>query len=314
MGRRPGDADADGRAGYHREEARASAAEPARRPSLAPRREGASIPRVPTPTPLAGTEAASRSMLSRFRSFAKTPFATGIFVLAMLGFLFVGGRSVFSGAGAAPNAVITAGGRTVSADDFHQIFQRALEQLSQRNGGQPVTPQDAVAHDVDHRLLDEMSQEEALSAWIARSGVRPSDALVAAELRRQPQFFNPVSGAFDKAAYAQLLAQNGLTPKKFEADLRDQIAQTQVLAGLGRRPAGPRRLRRPADRVQQGDAPVQLVCPAGHRPAAAAQADRRRADRLPQNASRVAQAAAAAGVAGAFQRHPAGADGDRVGR
>ena len=201
-------------------------------PRLAPSARAPLYRGVPKPILLAGERLKPPYMLASFRAFAKTPFATGILVLAMAGFLFVGGRSIFSATGGAPNAVISAGGRTVSPDDFRQIFTRALADLAQRNGGQTITPQDAVAHDVDRRLLDEMSQEEALAAWIARSGVRPSDALVADQLRRQPQFFNPVSGVFDKAAYAQILAQNGLTPQKFERDLRDQTAQTQVLTGL----------------------------------------------------------------------------------
>ena len=170
-------------------------------------------------------------MLASFRRFAKTPVATFIAALAMLGFLFVGGRSMFSAASTPSNAVIKAGARTVTADDFRQIFQRVLQQQQQKSG-QTVTVPDAVKNDLDLRLLDEMSQEEALAAWIARTGVRPSDELVAAELRKQPQFFNPVSGVFDKKAYNDLLAQNGLTATKFEADLRDQIAQTQVLSGM----------------------------------------------------------------------------------
>lgn len=206
---------------------------PAPAPRLAPAARAPLYGGVPTPILMAGERPAPPSMLASFRAFAKTPFATGILVLAMAGFLFVGGRSIFSATGgASANAVISAGGRTVSPDDFQKIFQRALADLAQRNGGQTITPQDAVAHDVDRRLLDEMSQEEALAAWIARSGVRPSDAQVGDQLRKQPQFFNPVSGVFDKAAYAQILAQNGLTPQKFERDLRDQLAQTQVLTGM----------------------------------------------------------------------------------
>ena len=171
-------------------------------------------------------------MLAQFRSFAKTPFATGILALAMLGFLVVGGRSFIGSVGGTPNAVVTAGGRTVSADEFRQMFENVLQQQAQRGGGQAPSVQDAVAANLDGRLLDQLSQDEALDAWIARSGIRPSDDLVAAELRKLPQFFNPVSGVFDKAAYGQILAQHNLTPKRFEADLRDQVAQAQLVAGL----------------------------------------------------------------------------------
>ncbi len=170
-------------------------------------------------------------MLAQFRSFAKTPFATGIFVLAMLGFLFVGGRSVFT-ATSTSKAVIQAGGRSMTPEAFRQIFQRTLQSLAQRNGGTPPSVQEALQNNLDGRLLDEIAQEEALAAWTSRIGVLPADTLVADELRKQPQFFNPVSGAFDHKSYESLLAQNGLTPRKFEADLRDQIAQTQVVSGL----------------------------------------------------------------------------------
>lgn len=171
-------------------------------------------------------------MLAQFRAFAKSPVANVLLGLILVSFLFVGGRSVLSAAGASKDAVVRAGGRTVTSAQFRQMFQRALQRLSQQNNNQPVSSAEALKADVDKRLLDEVSQEEALAAWIAKIGVRPGDKLIADELHKQPQLFNPVSGVFDKAAYAQLLQLNGLTATEFEAGLRDQIAQTHVLTGL----------------------------------------------------------------------------------
>lgn len=171
-------------------------------------------------------------MLAQFRAFAKSPVANVLLGLILVSFLFVGGRSVLSAAGNSKDAVVRAGGRTVTSAQFRQMFQRALQRLSQQNNNQPVTTAEALKNDVDKRLLDEVSQEEALAAWISKIGVRPADKLIADELHKQPQLFNPVSGVFDKAAYQEILRSNGLTAPEFEAGLRDQIAQTHVLTGL----------------------------------------------------------------------------------
>src|SRR6185437_8462709 len=49
-------------------------------------------------------------------------------------------------------------------------------------------------------------------------------------------FFDPVTGRFDKRAYQQALANNDLNPVRFEAEMRDDIAQqhlgTAIIAGL----------------------------------------------------------------------------------
>ena len=81
-----------------------------------------------------------------------------------------------------------------------------------------------------------MATQEAFSALLTKLGVQPSDKLVVAQIQRIPAFFDQVTGRFDKGAYAQRLAQNELTPTMFEANIRDDLAQTQagtaIVAGL----------------------------------------------------------------------------------
>jgi peptidyl-prolyl cis-trans isomerase D len=45
-------------------------------------------------------------------------------------------------------------------------------------------------------------------------------------------FFSPITGAFDRDTYVGELGRNGLTPERFESELRDNVAQQHFVAGV----------------------------------------------------------------------------------
>lgn len=129
------------------------------------------------------------------------------------------------------NAVIKAGDREVSQPQFRGIVDRFNEQRAEQTG-QRFTMQELVDTGGHIQLMEQLAGEEGLFAWIWRVGLRPAEQLVADRIRETQAFFDPVTGQFDEAAMAQLLADNGLTPAEYEADLRDQVAAEHYAAGV----------------------------------------------------------------------------------
>ena len=168
-------------------------------------------------------------MMAAFRAFAKSKAAVVLMGLLILSFGIWGVRDVFHNK--ISDAVVTAGSRQVSSNDFKRIFDSRLKDLQQQVG-QPVAAQEAVDHGVDKQVLQQLADREAVQEVINRAGIRPSDALIVTQLRKIPAFFNRVTGTFDQKAYEGALAEQQLTPAQFESDMRDEIAEQQFSVGM----------------------------------------------------------------------------------
>jgi len=175
-------------------------------------------------------------MLAGFRSFAKSPFAVLLFGLLIVSFAIFGISDVFKGPKG--SGVISAGSRTLSAQDFKLRFDNYRKGMEQRNG-QALTPDQAVEQGIDRQIVQELALQESIAAAIQGMGVKPSDKLVGdivheqmSQLPPQQRPFNPITGKFDQQAYAALLAQNNLTPANYEASLRDEIANAHFFSAV----------------------------------------------------------------------------------
>jgi peptidyl-prolyl cis-trans isomerase D len=175
-------------------------------------------------------------MLAGFRSFAKSPFAVLLFGLLIVSFAIFGISDVFKGPQG--SGVISAGPRSVSAQDFKQRFDNYRKAMEQR-GGEALTPDLAVERGIDRQIVAELTLQESMAAAISKMGVKPSDKLVGdivheqmSQLPPTQRPFNPITGKFDQQAYAALLAQNGLTPANYEASLRDEIANAHFFSAV----------------------------------------------------------------------------------
>ena len=182
-------------------------------------------------------------MLAGFRSFAKSPFAVVLFGLLIVSFAVFGISDVFRHP---PGKwVIAAGSRDTSPADFKARFEAYRKQ--QQAQGQIITPDLAVEHGIDRQMLTQLSLQESLAELIHKMGVRPSDKLVGDTLREQlaglppgQRPFDPITGKFDSKMYAALLAQNDLTPARYEASLRDDIAQAHLFSAIATSLRAPR--------------------------------------------------------------------------
>lgn len=168
-------------------------------------------------------------MLSSFRTFAKSPFAAALIAVLVISFGIFGVSDVFKGQ--LTNEVVVAGKRTIGPQDFKMRWDQARKGLEQQSG-QPVTTELMVENRYDARLLEDLANQEAFAALLEKVGLRPSDQLIKAQIEKIPNFFDQVSGRFDKVLYQNTLQQNNLTVDKFESGLRDEIAQTHLVTAI----------------------------------------------------------------------------------
>jgi len=167
-------------------------------------------------------------MLTTFRRMSKSWFAAIIIGLLIVGLAVVGMfdpmRFDFS------SHVIKAGDREVSQPQFRQVIDNLNERNAQMTG-QRFTMSELVESGQHLQVLESLAGEESLFAWAWRVGLRPARELVAAQLRQQQAFFDPVTGQFSEEAMIRALGEAGMTPALYEDTLRHQIAAEHYVAG-----------------------------------------------------------------------------------
>lgn len=168
-------------------------------------------------------------MLARIRAFAKSWVAVVLLGLLIVSFAIFGITDVFQPTRG--NWVVQAGSRTVSATEFKSVFDNYREQAG-RQAGRPIPVDAAVEQGLHTRILDELASGQAFAETLTRMGLRPADQLVTEQIRQFQGFFSPITGAFDRDTYVGELGRNGLTPERFESELRDNVAQQHFVAGV----------------------------------------------------------------------------------
>ncbi len=157
-----------------------------------------------------------------------------IFTLIIISFAFWGmNKNMLTGVQG--NTVIASGSHTVDRVDFKREFDQVKQQAEQEQK-HPVSVEELVGAGIVDNLVQQLSQRTAISVVLDRLGVRPGLEMMAEEMRKIPDFFDPVSGRFDRASYLKVLSENNLTDNKFKDVMSDQIAfrhmYTAVEAGL----------------------------------------------------------------------------------
>ncbi|HEX6859006.1 MAG TPA: SurA N-terminal domain-containing protein [Caulobacteraceae bacterium] len=168
-------------------------------------------------------------MIALIRRLAKSWFATILLSILIVSFAVFGIGDVFRGMN--KNAVLTAGSRTVTTQDFRREFDGYKQQMEQKSG-EPMSAEQAVQRGLDRRVLEGLAGRESFAELMHRMGVRVSDRQVADQIKKIPAFFDRISGKFDQQLYAGALAERQLTPALFERFMRDDMAQQQVTAAL----------------------------------------------------------------------------------
>ncbi|MFM1960613.1 MAG: hypothetical protein RL588_2130 [Pseudomonadota bacterium] len=168
-------------------------------------------------------------MLAVIRAFAKSWVAAVLIGLLIISFAVFGVSDVFRTR--ASQEVVHAGGRAITPAEFRTEWDRAKQNIEQQSG-QQISNEMAVENRLDVRVLEMLADRESMAALIDKIGLRPADALVTREIQQIPNFFDPISGRFDKKLYQDTLARANLTPARFERSVRDDIAQSHLASGL----------------------------------------------------------------------------------
>jgi peptidyl-prolyl cis-trans isomerase D len=158
-----------------------------------------------------------------------------LFVWIILGLLFVAlaGFGIGSFGGGA-SRVGTVGDAEITAQDYARALQNEIRaQIAQT--GQPVNLSDLRAQGLDEAVLQALVARAALANEAAAMGLSVGDAEVARAIQGI-EAFQGVDGSFDRESYEFVLGQEGLGPREFEEDVREDTArallQSAVAGGI----------------------------------------------------------------------------------
>jgi peptidyl-prolyl cis-trans isomerase D len=161
-------------------------------------------------------------MLANIRNFAKSWPAR--ILMGILAISFVGwGVNQGGLGGVGGDQIVRAGDRVIDTLAFRREYDNYRKRIEEQSG-QQVTPEIAQANGLDAIVLNVLATREAFVELLAQSGIRPGDKLLLAQIEKIQAFFDPITGKFDRATFERQLGQNGLTPERFDAVMRDEIA------------------------------------------------------------------------------------------
>src|SRR6202012_4225913 len=155
----------------------------------------------------------------------KTIMAVVMGVL-IISFGFWGIADIFRGFGQSTVAKI--GHTEISINEFRQLYNGRLQQLS-RQFGRPLTQDQARAFGVDRQVLQQTIAEAALDEETRRLGLGQSDEEIRRTILNDPNFKN-AEGKFDPDHFQAALRQFGYTEQRYVADQR-KVSLRRQLAG-----------------------------------------------------------------------------------
>ena len=148
--------------------------------------------------------------------------ARGFFALLVVVFVFWGISNVFTLTGSS-TAVATVAGKPIDVSVVQAGYQRALNQ-AQQQGQQP----DAGARQqLAMQALSDAVRQAILRQAAAQYGVGVPDAALREVLDGIPAF--QTNGSFDKAKFAQVLQQSGISQDEFIGQVKDEVIGRQLV-------------------------------------------------------------------------------------
>ncbi|WP_295048365.1 peptidylprolyl isomerase [uncultured Paracoccus sp.] len=143
----------------------------------------------------------------------------GLMVLGLGGF----GVTSFSGGSASIGSV---GDTSVTADDYARALRQQINAYQQQTG-QPLGMDQAQAIGLPQAVQSQLITAAALEEQARRIGVSVGDEKVRQTILEAPAFRGP-TGAFDRAAYAEVLRRENLSEAEFEREVRTDEARLLI--------------------------------------------------------------------------------------
>lgn len=162
---------------------------------------------------------------------------------------------IFRGFG--QSTVAKVGNTEIRIDQFRQIYQERLQQLSRRVG-RPITPDQARALGLDRQFLGQVVAETVLDERTRSLRLGLDEKEIARRVTDDPNF-KGLTGQFDRARFEQLIRQNGLTEARFLAEQRRTALRQQLVGTVGASLGAPATLADAFNRYQNEQRTIEYV-------------------------------------------------------
>lgn len=148
--------------------------------------------------------------------------STVVWILMGLLILGLGGFGVTSFTGGSTD-IGSVGKTDVNGEDYARALRSEINSYSQQAGEQ-FTMAQAQAIGLPRSIQSQLFTAAALQEEARRIGVSVGDQQVVQSISNAPAFQGP-NGSFDRTAYSQILAREGLTESEFERKIREDEAR-----------------------------------------------------------------------------------------
>jgi peptidyl-prolyl cis-trans isomerase D len=147
--------------------------------------------------------------------------------LIAVSFAIWGIGDIFRGFGR--STVAKVGSTEITIDQFRQIYNDRLQQLS-RQVGRPITPDQARLLNLDQQLAGQLVAEAAIDQRARQLRLNLSDAAVAKQIMSDANF-KGLNGQFDRSRFDAMIRQAGYNEPRYTAEqkrltLRRELAET----------------------------------------------------------------------------------------
>lgn len=165
-------------------------------------------------------------MLGTLRNAAGTWVAKALLSLLVVSFAVWGISGRLAGSIAGHHSVITAGGTSVSVNEYRLAYDRQVNLMSQQFG-QRLTRDQAQALGIDQQVLGQLVSGAVLDEQARKMGLGLSKDRLA-ELTREDSAFKGPGGQFDRQMFEYVLRQVGMRPEDYIKN-RGQVAVRQQI-------------------------------------------------------------------------------------
>ncbi|MDR3470893.1 MAG: SurA N-terminal domain-containing protein [Devosia sp.] len=167
-------------------------------------------------------------MLELMRAFAKTWIAKILITVLVVSFGAFGINNVITNLGS--NTVARVGDQDITAQDFQRAYQAEINNVAQQIGKVP-SAQEAMSMGIPGQVVSRLASDGAVDKFGESMGIGASDAHVSKVIGADPNFQNTL-GKFDKAAFDQVLQQQGFTEAQYLGEQVKSSRRQQVAVGL----------------------------------------------------------------------------------
>jgi len=168
-------------------------------------------------------------ILERFREMSQGTVAKIILSLIIIPFAMFGVDYYFKSGGTS-DAIAKVEGKSISQQQFNQVLQQQLSELKESMGANAPDPAQFNNPQMRLAVLQKLIDQTVVEQSAKSSGLVISDQLIAQRIAAIDAFKK--DGKFSQSLYEQLLKARGMTPVRFEQELRDEMSLQMFQEGV----------------------------------------------------------------------------------